>query len=69
MELLLGKQSPSGRLSQAWPRSAGYVHSQASPWYVQFHKCQTEIAGLIALTGSIARTNAGKSCPLLVEQV
>ena len=32
-ELLLGKQSPSGRLSQAWPRSAGYVHSQASPWF------------------------------------
>jgi beta-glucosidase len=32
-ELLLGKQSPSGRLSQAWPRSAGFVHSQASPWF------------------------------------
>ena len=35
--LLLGKNSPSGRLSQAWPISAGYVHSQASPW---FHKRQ-----------------------------
>eukprot|EP01043_Picozoa_sp_COSAG02_P031009 COSAG02_NODE_2005_length_10124_cov_15.739386_2_plen_243_part_00 len=32
-QLLLGKESPSGRLSQAWPRSAGYVHSQASPWF------------------------------------
>ena len=36
-ELLLGKQSPSGRLAQAWPRSAGQVHSSASPW---FHKRQ-----------------------------
>ena len=35
--LLLGKDSPSGRLSQAWAFSAGYVHSQASPW---FHKRQ-----------------------------
>ena len=32
-ELLLGKQSPSGRLSQAWPISSGYVHSQSSPWF------------------------------------
>ena len=29
-ELLLGDHSPSGRLAQAWPRSAGYVHSQAA---------------------------------------
>lgn len=36
-DLLLGKQSPSGRLAQAWPRSAGQVHSSASPW---FHKRQ-----------------------------
>ena len=36
-DLLLGNASPSGRLSQAWPFSAGYVHSQASPW---FHKRQ-----------------------------
>jgi beta-glucosidase len=34
-KLLLGEQSPSGRLAQAWPRSAGQVHSSASPW---FHK-------------------------------
>lgn len=30
-DLLLGNVSPSGRLAQAWPRSAGYVHSQVSP--------------------------------------
>jgi hypothetical protein len=36
-DLLLGRENPSGRLSQAWPQSVGYVHSQASPW---FHKRQ-----------------------------
>lgn len=34
-EILLGKQSPSGRLSQAWPISSGYVHSQSSPWFAK----------------------------------
>ena len=32
-EILLGHKNPSGRLSQAWPVSAGFVHSQASPWF------------------------------------
>ena len=32
-EILLGRTNPSGRLSQAWPVSAGFVHSQASPWF------------------------------------
>ena len=34
-DLLLGHTTPSGRLAQAWPRSAGFVHSQASPWFAK----------------------------------
>ena len=31
--LLLGDTNPSGRLAQAWQRSAGYIHSPTSPWF------------------------------------
>jgi beta-glucosidase len=32
-DLLSGRQSPSGRLAQAWVRRVGQVKSQASPWF------------------------------------
>lgn len=36
-DLLTGKQSFSGRLAQAWPHSAGYVHlGGVSPWYSKY---------------------------------
>lgn len=33
VNLLLGDVNPSGKLAQAWQRSAGYIHSPTSPWY------------------------------------
>ena len=32
-DLLSGRQSPSGRLAQAWVQRVGQVHSEASPWF------------------------------------
>lgn len=33
VELLLGEANPSGKLAQAWQRSASYVHTPTSPWF------------------------------------
>jgi beta-glucosidase len=30
---LQGVKQPAGRLAQPWPRSVGYVHSRAAPWW------------------------------------
>ena len=32
VDLLMGKETPSGKLSQSWPRTVGHVHSGSSPW-------------------------------------
>jgi beta-glucosidase len=32
-DILLGGVQPGGRLAQPWPRSVGYVHSRAVPWW------------------------------------
>ena len=32
-DILLGAVQPAGRLAQPWPRSVGYVHSRAAPWW------------------------------------
>jgi beta-glucosidase len=36
VNLLLGDANPSGKLAQAWQRSAGYIHTPTSPWF-QIH--------------------------------
>jgi beta-glucosidase len=36
VNLLLGDANPSGKLTQAWQRSAGYIHTPTSPWF-QIH--------------------------------
>ena len=33
VNLLLGDSNPSGKLAQAWQRSAGYIHTPTSPWF------------------------------------
>lgn len=33
VDVALGVVQPGGRLSQPWPRSVGYVHSRAAPWW------------------------------------
>ena len=35
-DLIFGDAAPSGRLAQAWPRSAGAIHGPANPWYGNF---------------------------------
>ena len=32
VNLLMGDANPSGKLAQAWQRSAGYIHTPTSPW-------------------------------------
>ena len=32
-DIILGVAQPLGRLAQPWPRSVGYVHSRACPWW------------------------------------
>ena len=32
-DIVLGVAQPGGRLAQPWPRSVGYVHSRAAPWW------------------------------------
>jgi beta-glucosidase len=32
-DIIFGDANPSGKLAQAWPRSAGYIHSPSNPWY------------------------------------
>lgn len=36
VNLLMGDVNPSGKLAQAWQRSAGYIHTPTSPWF-QIH--------------------------------
>ena len=33
VDILLGLVQPGGRLAQPWPRSVGYVHSRAAPYW------------------------------------
>ena len=40
VNLLLGDVNPSGKLAQAWQRSAGYIHTPTSPWF-QTHSSMT----------------------------
>jgi beta-glucosidase len=40
VNLLLGAANPSGKLAQAWQRSAGYIHSPTNPWF-QVHSAMT----------------------------
>lgn len=39
-DLIFGDATPSGRLAQAWPRSAGAIHGPANPWF-QTHSAMT----------------------------
>lgn len=39
-DLLFGDAVPSGRLAQAWPLSAGYIHGPSNPWF-QTHTAMT----------------------------
>ena len=32
-DIIFGSAQPGGRLAQPWPRSVGYVHSRAAPWW------------------------------------
>jgi len=40
VNLLFGDANPSGKLAQAWQRSAGFIHSPTSPWF-QPHSSMT----------------------------
>lgn len=40
-DLIFGDANPSGKLAQAWPRSAGYIHSPSNPWF-QTHTAMTD---------------------------
>ena len=40
LDILLGDANPSGKLAQAWPRSAGHIHGPANPWF-QPHSSMT----------------------------
>lgn len=33
VDILFGDANPSGKLAQAWPRSAGHIHGPSNPWY------------------------------------
>ena len=33
VRLLLGDANPSGKLAQAWQRSAGYIQGPTNPWF------------------------------------
>lgn len=32
VDLIFGDANPSGKLAQAWPRSAGHIHGPSNPW-------------------------------------
>tara|TARA_B110001452_G_scaffold56973_1_gene44188 strand:+ start:76 stop:2610 length:2535 start_codon:yes stop_codon:yes gene_type:complete len=36
--LLFGDVSPSGKLTQAWPHSAGHVHGPGNPWFQPYQE-------------------------------